>query len=360
VLPPILFLPHEASLHAARLEQRRDRFLADVVLEATGEKVVAYCVNPGRMETFSRNGARIWLLPATASCSRRLLWTWELIEHDGVLCGANTQRPNTIARALLDQRLLPGLDDWVEMASERTAASVSGKSTGAHVSRFDFWLRSRQGEHFVEVKNCHLVYPDGHGYFPDSVSLRAGRHVRELASLVKTAGHRATVLFVVARGDFRGAVRPSDHHDPAFAEACREAAASGVKFRAVAVSCCLEGYRVERETPVDLGRYDVEPVATWVAEHRLHTGWIRSQTQTRVGNGPFPHEAKRCRVDGVAKKRDNGGSVPVIRHRTKWRRLKRRRAALVAVDIATGCAAVPLGASPFLCKLRPAKGLIEI
>ena len=34
-----------------------------------------------------------------------------------------------------------------------------------------------------EVKNCHMVYPDGNGYFPDSVSARASRHMQELLGL---------------------------------------------------------------------------------------------------------------------------------------------------------------------------------
>merc|ERR1740121_69078 len=73
-------------------------------------------------------------------------------------------------------------------------------------SRLDFWLRRPCGEHYIEVKSCHMVYPDGHGYFPDSISQRASRHVAELASLV-ARGHRATALFVVGRGDLQGCVR---------------------------------------------------------------------------------------------------------------------------------------------------------
>ncbi|CAL1154180.1 unnamed protein product [Cladocopium goreaui] len=116
----MLFLPFPEPLTAARLLQRRDRFLADVVLDS-GEEDVAYCVNPGRMEAFTGQGARIWLSRSAGSQNRRLRWTWELIEVPGktVLCGTNTQRPNSIVGELLRQRLLPGLDDWLEMKSEK-------------------------------------------------------------------------------------------------------------------------------------------------------------------------------------------------------------------------------------------------
>ena len=45
---------------------------------------------PG-MEAFTGRDAKIWLSPAPGA-ARRLKWTWELIEHEGVLCGTNTQR----------------------------------------------------------------------------------------------------------------------------------------------------------------------------------------------------------------------------------------------------------------------------
>ncbi|CAK9068742.1 Sugar fermentation stimulation protein homolog, partial [Durusdinium trenchii] len=161
------------------------------------------------------------------------------------------------------------------------------------ISRLDFWLRSPAGDHYIEAKNCHMVYPDGNGYFPDSISTRASRHVGELEALVKD-GTKCTVIFVVQREDLQGSVRPSEHHDPAFAAACRRAALAGVCFRAVLVSCSLSGLTVQREVNVDLAEYDLRPIAAWVAENRNCTGWIRSASQRRVANGPFPHERQKC------------------------------------------------------------------
>eukprot|EP00439_Symbiodinium_sp_Y106_P063929 s1272_g9.t5 len=338
----MLFLPLP-PLTPATLLQRRDRFLADVRLES-GATDVAYCVNPGRMEAFSRSEASVWLAEAavgegTSAPKRRLRWTWELIDHNGVLCGTNTQRANSVVGELLRQRLLPGLDDWVEMKSEKSLSHVNPTddadghllaSAGAVSddkadtkertprrqkkrkrpveSRLDFWLRTPEGgDHYIEAKNCHMVYPDGHGhskatarnctiltsevafvlpldfcflegYFPDSVSSRASRHVTELAALAQ-AGSQCTVIFVVQRGDLHGMVRPSSHHDPTFARACRQAAATGVRFRAVLVACSLQGLTVQREADVDLSDYDASPIAQWAS-------------QQRVANGPFPHEKK--------------------------------------------------------------------
>lgn len=363
----MLFIPHAAPLREARLRQRRDRFLADVVLEDTGEEAVAYCVNPGRMEAFSRAGARIWLLPAEASerkGGRRLRWTWELIEHEGTVCETNTQRPNYIVRELLERRLLPGLDDWTELASERCldpaelavgggAASSSGGGGGAKdrepTSRLDFWFKGPRGEHFIEVKNCHMVYPDGNGYFPDSISHRASRHMHELACLA-SKGHNACAIFVIARGDLRGKVRPSEHHDPAFARASREAAASGVAFRAIVVSCSLEGLTVEREVPVDLEPYDLAPIAAWVAANRPTTGWIRSASQQRVANGPFIHEVRALAAERrAARERCKADKPPRARKPGVVSRRRRSAKAAGSVGVAPPRAA-------FACRLSAARG----
>ncbi|CAK0909200.1 unnamed protein product [Prorocentrum cordatum] len=409
----MLFIPHAAPPREARLIQRRDRFLADVELSDTGEAALAYCVNPGRMEAFSRAGARIWLLPAATRNQprggRRLAWTWELIEHEGTLCDTNTQRPNYIVRSLLEQRLLPGFREWAVLQAERTVAHHTAerperprspkrqsrdgvtkqplcaearqelaedddtfvnkaessntqpevvarkhrKPSRPPISRLDFWMKGRSGEeHYVEVKNCHMVYPDGNAYFPDSISHRASRHVRELAALV-AQGHRSTALFVVQRGDVRGAVRPSAHHDPEFALSCREAATSGVVFRAVVVSCSLEGLTVEREAPVDLAPYDTVPVAAWTMANRLHTGWIRSMSKQRVANGPFPHEirnlvALRKAISGKARletksaadrcrKREDAGEHGGKRVRTSCASLPAKRNATPGADALDGC-----------------------
>jgi sugar fermentation stimulation protein A len=247
--------------------RRRDRFLADVTL-ASGEPVVAHCVNPGAMEGVVRAGARVWLTPDD-NPARKLKFTWSIVEEDGVLVGADTSLPNRLVRALLDARWLRGLAGYTALAQEFVHAPGS---------RVDFRLTTRRGPHDVEVKNCHLRYPDGYGYFPDSVSERATKHLQVLAKEVR-AGGRATVLFVVQRPDVIG-VRPSDVHDPDFAQAARRAAAAGVRFRAVRAHATVEAVTVLGEVPVDLAPYDLEAPRTWRAERRSTSGWVRGPRKT--------------------------------------------------------------------------------
>jgi len=259
---PLFWLPYPRPLITGRLIRRYNRFLADVELDS-GERVVAHCVNTGRMEGLVAARGRVWLSESD-NPARTLRYTWEIVEIGGVLVGANTGIPNRLVRGVLEARALPGLKRWTEMRAE--------KKYGEN-SRVDFWLKEGRREHFIEVKNCHLVYPDGFGYFPDSVSERATKHLEELVEIVRQ-GHRATVIFTAQRADTK-AMRPSDIHDPVFAAAARHAAQEGVRFRAVRVVPAATGLLVEKEIPVDLGPYATEPMKAWREASATASGWVQ-------------------------------------------------------------------------------------
>jgi sugar fermentation stimulation protein A len=238
---PLAFVPHPSPLVSGRLVGRRQRFFADVRLD-DGQRVVAHCVNTGRMEGLLAPDSRVFL--SRARPGRKLAYTWELLELNGVLLGVNTLMANRLAEAALAAKVLPGL---------RRFSTLRREVRYGERSRVDFCLESAKARHLVEVKNCHLIYPDGLAYFPDAVSERARHHLSELSALAR-AGTRATVLFTVQRGGAQG-VRPSDLHDPA-----RAAARGGVRFRALEILPSPVGYRVERELSVDLSEYDLGPI----------------------------------------------------------------------------------------------------
>ncbi|MDX2175294.1 MAG: DNA/RNA nuclease SfsA [Candidatus Sumerlaeia bacterium] len=256
-------VPWPAPLVEGRLLGRRNRFLADIELPG-GRVATAHCVNTGRMEALVIRGARAWVSHHPGG-GRALEWTWRMVEEDGVLVGCDTSMPNRIVAACIEARAVPGLAAWRAFRAEARYGERS---------RVDFLLEERGGRpHFVEVKNCHLAYPDGRGYFPDSVSERATGHLRELAREA-AAGARATVLFTAQRADIR-AIRPSDLHDPAFAGAAREAAAAGVRFRAISCAPTLGGIEVRGTLPVELKPYRLERHRRWFEERRATSGWSR-------------------------------------------------------------------------------------
>jgi sugar fermentation stimulation protein A len=242
--------------------RRYERFLVDVRLD-DGRLVRAHCVNPGRMEGLVISGAYVWLSQATHD-ARALRFTWELIELDGRIVGANTTLPNTLVRKVLEDRLIRGFDDVTAVVPEQRFGR-------GH--RADFRLDTPTNAHWVEVKNCHLVYPDGRGYFPDSASERATKHVDALVRRV-AAGDRATVLFTVQRDDVQ-ALRPSALHAPEFARSVWRAAKRGVAFRALRFLPTLEGVTLLDEVPVDVRRYDASLLIEWSRALDDTSGWVR-------------------------------------------------------------------------------------
>jgi sugar fermentation stimulation protein A len=155
--------------------------------------------------------------------------------------------------------------------------------------RIDFVLETTKGKKrswvFLEVKNCHLVYPDHWAYFPDCVSERASHHLEALRRLAGLTPEelaaldpfrdgkavqppdqvRAAVLFVVQIPRVRG-VRPSEAHDRVFAETARQVAGAGVEFFAVGVDQDGEEVRIGPQLPVDLDAYPLDPIVGWIRE----------------------------------------------------------------------------------------------
>lgn len=258
-------LPRERPLIPGILVRRYQRFLADVRLdgdgdseEEGGEIVTAHCVNTGAMEGLTEPGNRVWLSEAD-NPRRRTRYTWELVEAQGRIYGANTAEPNRLVGRLLQDGHLPFLGAWAEVRAE---VGFAGRR------RVDFLLRgsvrSAARERLLEVKNCHLLYPDGRAYFPDSRSERASHHLEALAGEC-TEYRDAAVLFVCQMTPVR-AVRPSDAHDPVFAETARRVRRAGVRFFAISIEHRIDCVRLIGRVPVDLRPYDVRRVQRWRAQ----------------------------------------------------------------------------------------------
>lgn len=253
---PIFTFQRPVPLIPGTLVKRYKRFLSDIELD-TGETVVAHCVNTGAMEGLTTPGTRVWVSPAQ-NPARKLAYTWELAEINDSILGVDTGLPNRIVGELIKHRLLPWLADWSEYKPEKKYGEKS---------RVDFWLSFPDREHYLEVKNCHLAYPDRGAYFPDCVSTRASGHLHELINITQTLSPNgnpvtAGVLFFVqtALADY---VRPSDLHDKVFAETAREVYLRGVQFSALSVIHTPEHVIVDRFLPVDMAPYDFESLKKW-------------------------------------------------------------------------------------------------
>ena len=83
-------------------------------------------------------------------------------------------------------------------ASRRSPAieSLRREVKYGEASRIDILLEdAKKGRCYVEVKNVHLMRAPGLAEFPDCVTARGAKHLRELAAMV-AQGHRAVMLFL--------------------------------------------------------------------------------------------------------------------------------------------------------------------
>lgn len=214
---------YASPLIEGRLKRRYLRFLADVELP-DGTTMTAHTPNTGSMAGCCAPGSRVWLRD-TGNPGRKYRHSWELVEpRPGVMVGINTGLPPALVQEALAGGRIRELAGYRE-----TRAEVK---YGRENSRIDLLLRDgRKADCYVEIKNVTLA--EGRtAYFPDSVSERAAKHLRELERVV-AAGARGVIFYCVQRTDVRE-VRPADHIDPGYGRALRRALAHGVEAMAYA------------------------------------------------------------------------------------------------------------------------------
>jgi len=205
-----------------RLIRRYQRFLADVTLPDDSE-VTVHCPNTGSMLGCQPTNARV-LLSVSDNPKRKLKYTWELVETlPGIWACINTSRPNAQAREAIEQGLVNELAGYSRCRSEVRYGSEKSRidlHLSGHDSRADAW---------VEVKNVTLC-EEGTGYFPDAVTTRGQKHLRELIAQAE-AGDRPVLLFVVNHSGIK-VVKPADQIDPAYGKLLRQAQTAGVEVLA--------------------------------------------------------------------------------------------------------------------------------
>lgn len=227
-----------SPLTEGRLISRYKRFLADVSF-ADGEVTTVHCANPGSMIGLAEPGMRIFL-SRSESTTRKLPWSWELVEVDGGLVGINTAHPNRLVAEAIAADAIPELSGY-----DKTRREVRYGTN----SRIDFLLSAdNRPDAYVEVKNVHLSRTEGLAEFPDSVTARGAKHLCELSAMA-AAGHRAVMLYLIQRSDAAEFALASDI-DPTYAAAFHGAREAGVEMIAYDCRLSLEEIAVGRRIPI--------------------------------------------------------------------------------------------------------------
>jgi sugar fermentation stimulation protein A len=242
-------LPQEAAIHIpfpgplreARFIARPNRFLLHCALEPCEPDtlpVPVHLADPGRLKELLLPGQRVWLRPAP-SPTRKTAWSAVLVETpDGEgLVSVDTTMPNRLIHRALEA---DALDEFAGWAMER-AEWTHGRS------RIDFLLARDVRKLALEVKSVTLV-EDGVALFPDAITARGARHVRELADLARQDHWEAAILFVLQRDDAHR-VEAARSIDPAFADALAEAKDAGVQVLARRCRVTLQGLELAAPVP---------------------------------------------------------------------------------------------------------------
>ncbi len=202
----------------ARLLKRYKRFLADVLMP-DGAIVTVHCPNTGSMKNCITINAPCWYSTAK-NPARKYPNTLEVVTTpSGHLAGINTARANDLVEVAIRMGGISELQGYTRLRREVVY--------GQEKSRIDFLLENDDQKCYVEVKNVTLMEKSGQGLFPDAVSERGTKHLRELMCM-RSEGHRAVLIFCVQHSGIEW-VEPAEKIDPVYAKTIRQAIAAGVE-----------------------------------------------------------------------------------------------------------------------------------
>ena len=226
-----------APLLKGVLVKRYKRFFTDIQLE-DGTIVTAHTPNTGSMKQCAVPGHQV-LISEANDPKRKLKYTLELIRVGDYWVDTHTQRTNRLVEEALRNHWGNGLTGY-----KVTPEFKIGES------RIDFLLEKEDEKVLVEVKNVTLIEAESTACFPDAVTSRGQKHLRELLQ-AKQQGYHAVIFFLVQRGEAT-VFSPADDIDPEYGRLLREVVASGVEALAYKTAVTPEENRVAQAIPVAL------------------------------------------------------------------------------------------------------------
>ena len=178
------------KLIKAKFVKRYKRFFSDHILE-NGQLVIAHCPNTGAMTGVAKEGITSWLSQSDDP-KRKLKWTWELTQEKKTIVGVNTHNPNKIIQEAINNKEIKELLNY---------KTLKGEVKYGVNSKIDIFLQDdNKVDCYVEIKNVHLSRKKNLAEFPDGITSRGTKHLKELA-IVAQAGGRAVMLYLIQRND---------------------------------------------------------------------------------------------------------------------------------------------------------------
>lgn len=232
-------------LQQGKLIKRYRRFLTDIET-TTGETITIHCPNTGSMLNCLLPESDLWY-EASQDPHRKTKGTWVIATTPFArLANVNTH----LANRLIEEALENGTIN-LGLPYNKLQREVK---YGNENSRIDIRLThltpdSEESFTYIEVKSVTLGFKDSDiAAFPDAVTTRGTKHLRELTELAKN-GTNAVLIYCVNLEGITG-VRPADEIDAEYGKALRLAAKNGVKILAFATSITPNEIKITHEIPV--------------------------------------------------------------------------------------------------------------
>ena len=170
------------------LIKRYKRFFVDIKYQ--NKTITAHCPNTGSMMGLLKLGNSVWFTQSNDP-KRKLKYTLQMISINKKLVGINTHLTNKIVLEALEKKKIKSLISFANVKSEvKFSDNV----------RFDFLIFNNKEKCFLEVKNVTLVRQNNIAEFPDAITSRGTKHLRELIN-AKKIGYKSCLLYLIQRED---------------------------------------------------------------------------------------------------------------------------------------------------------------
>ena len=168
--------------------KRYKRFFVDI--KVNNKIITAHCPNTGSMYGLLKKDNKVWISKSN-NPNRKLQYTLEIIEDNNVKVGVNTHSTNKIVHHALLNGHIKEFKNSLKIKTE----IKFGKNT-----RFDFLVINKNRKSFIEVKNVTLSRRKNLAEFPDAVTARGLKHIKELI-LASKKNYKIYIFYLIQRND---------------------------------------------------------------------------------------------------------------------------------------------------------------
>ena len=166
------------------LIKRYKRFFVDIRYK--NKILTCHCPNTGSMMGLLEEDNKIWF-SKTDNPKRKLKYTLEIVKVKNKMIGVNTLLSNKIVLEALNQKKIKSL---IKYNNIKTEVKFSNKT------RFDFLISNDKEKCFIEVKNVTLIRKKKTAEFPDAITARGTKHLKELI-IAKEKGFKSYIFYLL-------------------------------------------------------------------------------------------------------------------------------------------------------------------